>query len=347
MLPDENWVKIQTAFGGICGSDLNVIFLHDSPSMSPFCSFPFIFGHEAVGEIQEVGGNVEGFNAGDRVLVNPLLCCEQRNIDPRCPSCQREDLARCENFAEGSLSPASILGFCRDTGGSWGEYFVAHKSRLYKLPDNLTYEDAIFTDPLASALHPIMRNMPTDDENVLIIGAGIIGLFAVAGLRALGSKCGISVLAKYGFQAELAKKFGANNVLSYENDYYENLRKIVGGKLYKPILGERVMVGGFDKTFDCVASDSTLNTAMNFTDRGGTLVVVELATVPQKVDWSPAWFKELQIKGSFCYSVEEFEGNTTNSFIKAFELIQKCSFSFKTILERPWSHALVNSAICR
>ncbi|NOY69554.1 MAG: alcohol dehydrogenase catalytic domain-containing protein, partial [Deltaproteobacteria bacterium] len=98
-----DWVKIKTLACGFCGSDLNLIRLHDSPTASPFTSFPCIIGHEMVGEIVETGPDVTQFSPGDRVTVNPGLACEARGISPPCRSCATGRPANCENFAEGNL----------------------------------------------------------------------------------------------------------------------------------------------------------------------------------------------------------------------------------------------------
>ena len=83
-LRTPDWVKIKTLCCGFCGSDLNLILLHDSPSASPFTSFPCVMGHEIVGEILETGSKVEGFGKGDIVTVNPGLTCKSREIDSSC-----------------------------------------------------------------------------------------------------------------------------------------------------------------------------------------------------------------------------------------------------------------------
>ncbi|HXE61491.1 MAG TPA: alcohol dehydrogenase catalytic domain-containing protein, partial [Gemmatimonadaceae bacterium] len=94
-LPSEHWVRIRTRLGGICGSDLNLITLRASPSTSPFSSFPFVIGHENVGDVVEVGRAVRSVSAGTRVTVNPLLCCEPREIAPPCDACAAGDHSRC------------------------------------------------------------------------------------------------------------------------------------------------------------------------------------------------------------------------------------------------------------
>ena len=81
-LPGPQWVKVKTRYGGICGSDVHSLSLGSSPALSVFISSPFTLGHEHVGTIAEVGGQVKGFAAGDRVVADPLLPCATRGIEP-------------------------------------------------------------------------------------------------------------------------------------------------------------------------------------------------------------------------------------------------------------------------
>ena len=98
-LPGPEWVKIKTRYGGICGSDINAVFLNDSPTLTALISFPFTLGHENVGTIAEVGSGVDGYTPGDRVVVEPLLPCVTRGINPICEYCQRGEYALCQNIA--------------------------------------------------------------------------------------------------------------------------------------------------------------------------------------------------------------------------------------------------------
>jgi threonine dehydrogenase-like Zn-dependent dehydrogenase len=323
-LPNENWVKIKTLYGGICGSDLNLILMHDSPSTSPFVSFPFVIGHENLGIITEKGKNVDGFEVGDKVTVDPLLSCETRGIDNVCPNCKNGHYSLCENMTAPPISPGISIGFCKDTGGSWGEYYVAHKSHLYKVPDGVTDSEAILIDPICSALHPVINNFPDDNEKVLVVGSGVIGLLIIACIRALGSNCEITAICKYSFQSDMAKKFGANNIVySRDIDYFDKLEEITNAKLYKPIIGKRFMIGGFDKVYDCVGSSITIDESLKFTTAKGTMVLVGLASFPKRVDWTPIWFKEINITGSMYYNTETTpNGNKQTAYDIAFGLIK-------------------------
>ncbi|MDO8685193.1 MAG: zinc-binding dehydrogenase [Clostridiales bacterium] len=327
VLPGEDWVKLQTVYGGICGSDLGLVFLHDSPLLSPFASKKFIIGHENLGEIVEIGKNVIGFKIGDRVVADDVLSCETRGL-PLCPCCQAGDYNLCHNFTEGKLSPGTIIGSCGDTGGSWGEYYVAHRSRIFKVPENVTDKEAILIDPLCSALHPVLRNFPNDNEKVLIIGAGIIGQLLTASLRAFGSKANITVISRHSFQAELAEGYGATQTVrdSRSGIPIEQMADITGGKILKPILGDDYLIGGFDRIFDCVGSASSIKDSLRFINSPGTLVVVGLVG-KIKLDWTLFWLKEVTLRGIYGYAKDSIHYVESKTNIYKFRDMDKTVLS--------------------
>ena len=106
------WVKIRTRLSGICGSDLATITAKGSPYFSPFTSCPFVLGHEVVGEVAEVGAEVEGYAVGNRVIIEPVLSCIIRGIEPPCYQCQRGQFANCENITRGSISAVMCGEWC-------------------------------------------------------------------------------------------------------------------------------------------------------------------------------------------------------------------------------------------
>jgi threonine dehydrogenase-like Zn-dependent dehydrogenase len=319
-LPGPQWVKIKTRYGGICGSDMNFIFLDFNLSLARFVSFPFTLGHENVGMIAEVGQQVEGFGPGDRVVADPLLPCATRGIEPPCEFCQREEFSLCQNFTEGNLAPGFGIGFCRDTGGSWSPYFVAHQSQLFRVPENVSDENALMVEPLSVALHPVMHNFPDDDHTVLVLGAGTAGLCIVAALRALGSGARVIVVAKYPFQGEMARRFGADEVIHLrEGDYFQAVAEATGGKLYKAVLGKRVMVGGADIVYECVGSKSSVDDSLRLACSGGTVVLMGAAAILKRVDWTPIWLNELTVRGSVWGGTGTFQGRRARTFQLALE----------------------------
>jgi threonine dehydrogenase-like Zn-dependent dehydrogenase len=315
-LPNKEWLKIKTRYGGICGSVLQTIHLHTSPYYSPFISSPFTMGHESIGTIAEIGQKGGGWKVGERIAVNPLLWCIPRGFKKLCQRCSKGEINLCERTTEGALSPGFLTGSCKDTGGSWSSYFAAHFTQTHRVPDSISDGNAIMIEPLSVGLHAVVNNFPSDDETVLIIGAGTIGLCIIAVLRALDSKANILVLARYTFQADAARKLGASDViLAKDIDIYDEIAKLTGGKIKTPIIGKRVFSGGVDRTFECVGSSDAIDDAIRFTRSRGRVVLVGMPGITKSIDWTAVFAQELTVQAATYYSnADKFKGKTWKSF---------------------------------
>jgi L-iditol 2-dehydrogenase len=308
-LPGPDWVKVRTRYGGICGSDLHSILLQDSPTLSALVSFPFTPGHENMGTIAEAGPAVDGFAPGDRVVAEWLLPCVTRGIADPCAFCRQGQYSLCTNMAEGELAPGLGIGCCASTGGSWGSCFVAHRSQLFVVPPQVSDENAALVEPMSVAVRAAHRHLPRDGDAVLVLGAGVIGLCMVAALRALGSRARVTAVARYPFQAELALKYGADEVIRPGRvDLYEAVAEANGGKLYRPLLGKRMLVGGADVLYECTGNAKSIDDSLRLTRSRGTVVLVGVASLPKGVDWTPIWLHELTVKGSFGSGIEVRDG---------------------------------------
>jgi threonine dehydrogenase-like Zn-dependent dehydrogenase len=188
------------------------------------------------------------------------------------------------------------------------------------VPENVSDKNALMVEPFSVALHSVMRKFPDDDDIVLVMGAGSIGLCTVAALRALGSGARVLVIAKYRFQGEMARWFGADEVIyQREGDYFQAAAEATGGRLHKPLLGKRVLVGGADIVYECAGSESSLDDSLRLAGSGGAVILVGLAAIPKRVDWAPIWLKELTVKGSFWCSTETFQGRRVRAMQVALE----------------------------
>lgn len=315
-LPGPEWVKIRTRLGGICGTDTSTVGLITSPYFSPFSESPFTLGHENVGDIVEVGSAASEWQVGQRVVANPVLWCATRGYAEAdwCAPCKRGENNLCQHYAEGRLRPAILMGSSREIGGSWSAVFAMHKSNVYAVPENVTDENALMVEPFACALHAALIDFPADDETILILGAGTIGLLQLAALRVLGCKARILVSARYPFQAEAARKLGADEVLS-GGDLYAQVAGRTGARTYKPIIGKRVVVGGVDRTYECVGTGGTLDDAMHLTRNAGTVIVVGTPGQVQGVDWSAVFSKELKVRATiFHHHAEMVQGRAHKAF---------------------------------
>ncbi len=325
-----DWVKVKTRYCGFCGSDLNLILLHDSPSASPFTSFPCVIGHEIVGEIIETGARVQGFQNGDIVAINPFLTCEAREIDPPCGPCRAGRSSNCENFAEGSLPPGMFLGINSGVNGGFAPYLSAHKSQLYKVPQGLSLESAVMTEPVAVAFQTIFDNLPQADEKVLVIGGGVIGNLIIQAIRALVPGCSISLIEPSSFAAEVAKKAGADEVIP-SKDVFAQTTRITGAKFYKPLLGMQIPMGGFKRIYDTVGISATLNLGLRLMCAMGTLSVVGIGG-DARLDLTPLWLKLQTIKGVYAYGVVEFNGKKQHVFEIVLDLMKNGKIQADTLV---------------
>jgi L-iditol 2-dehydrogenase len=321
VLPTERWVRIRTRLGGICGSDLNVISLGASPSTSPFSSFPFVLGHENVGDVIAIGSGVTTVGVGARVTANPLLCCEPRGIAMRCGACESGHHSRCAHFTDGDIAPGMLIGTTRGLGGSWGEEFVAHEDQLVRVPETMSDEAAVLTEPFACSVHAVRANLPDAGERVLVIGAGSIGLLTIAALHALAPGARVTALARYDIQRAHASRLGAANVVPARGDYTTALADAGGARLLKPIIGKPVGVGGFDRTFVCIGGTRGMDDAMRVTRAGGTIVLLGNSGTMNGLDWTPLWLKELTVRGSLCYGSPVHASAGKGAFAEAASLI--------------------------
>lgn len=325
-LPSDEWVKIKTRYGGICGTDLGAIHLHGSPYYTAFTSFPFTFGHESVGHIVQVGSQAGRWQVGDRVVIEPILWCVPRGYSDLCRFCRAGEINLCERFGSGDLPPGMLIGNCAATGGSWSPAFVAHASQLYRVPEAVSDENALMVEPFACALHAALRHRPSDDATVLIVGAGTIGLCMLAALRALGSRATVLVLARYPFQAEAARKLGATATIltARGQDSVAAVAYQTGARLVRAMLGERVVVGGVDYCFECVGSDGALSEALRLTRNRGTVVLLGKPGITKKVDWTPVFAKELTVHAAITYNhAEPFGGEQGKTFDLALDLLRR------------------------
>lgn len=331
-LPTAHWVRVRPGRAGICGSDLATICAKGSPYLAPITSMPFVLGHEVVGAVTEVGTQVRSFAQGDRVVLQPALGCRVRGIDPPCRACADGQDALCSNVMRGDISSGIQTGYCRDTGGGFSEGFVAHESQLYRVPEEIDDAAAVLVEPFACALHGVLRTVghrrpaaslgegesrragtlcpgDADTKNVLVIGCGAIGLLTIAALRAVGSTARILAVAKYDHQRALATEFGANELLGGGRgvaERYAAWAKALDTEVLDPELGKPAVIGGADVVFDCIASSQSIDDGLRFTRSGGTFVLVGMPGIPKGIDWTPMWYKELNVHAAYAYGTERW-----------------------------------------
>ena len=291
VLPGRDWVRVRPSLSGICGSDLAAIGGHISLYLDPLTSYPFVPGHEVVGLLDD----------GARVVIEPALGCAVRGIDPPCPRCAEGRPGLCYNVTEGPIEVGLQTGYCADTGGGWGEVLVAHPSQIHAVPDALSDEAAVLIEPFSCCIHAALRGGASKDDIVVVSGAGTIGLLTVAAVRLFTPPKRLIAIAKHPTQRDLARKLGADQVIS-PADAYKRIRFATAARRLDG-MNRSLLLGGADVTFECVGRADSLNDAVRFTREAGTVVVVGMPG-EEKVDWAPIWQRELTVTGAYAYGTE-------------------------------------------
>lgn len=290
--PTEEWVRFRPRLAGICGSDLSTIDGHSSRYFEPIISFPFVPGHEVVGELDD----------GSRAVLIPVLHCAIRGIDPVCDACAEGHINRCERIAFGHLEPGLQTGFCCDTGGGWSEEMVAHPDQLLPVPDDLSDEAAVMVEPAACAVHAAAQVHVDVDGPIVVIGAGTLGLLTLAALSRHG-RDDVVVAARYARQKRLAEDLGASRVVEPGE-----LAGAVRLMTRSMVLGSREhgqLTGGAPVVIDCVGSETSLTQALTIAAPGGTVLVVGMpATV--SLDLTGLWHREVALRGVYAYDHHDF-----------------------------------------
>lgn len=353
-LPGQDWVRVRTLLGGVCGTDLAVIAQKQPPNsiLQAFSSFPAVLGHENVAVVEAIGDAVDSSWRGRRVCVEPTLCCAVRGIDPPCPRCRQGQFGACERFGsdgEGTaaLPKGSSIGFNARTGGSFGEFFVAHVSQLVPVPDALTDEQAVLTDPVACSLHAAMRAHLAGTERVLIYGAGVLGLSLVAVLRAIGYEGVIDALDRGDYIGPLARQLGCSRFLRLprgKRARFEAIADRTGGTVHRARFGNYTISGGYDVTFDCVGTPRSFNECLTWTRSRGQVVMIATGH-GGRIRLTPVWFTELTITGAYGRQVESFRGRRIGTYQLTHELMAEGKLNVDGLLTHTFRLAEYKQAL--
>ena len=261
--PSDAVVEVRAC--AICATNLHG--WADPARRSPGSALPGTLGHEVAGVVTATGQDVRELAPGDRVCLEPALAC----ACGRCPACRSGDALGCRDG-----SPLSVWGFA--------EAMVVPERGLVSVPDGLDLEVAALAEPLASALHGIRHSWTAarssgriDGVHVAVLGAGPIGLFALAAARCLGAG-EVTVLARQDHQARAAAALGADRVLDGDApDAAQALRRL------RPELA-----------IEAAGARATLETAFASVARGGEVIVLGLFDGPQALDVTSAVLRNLR-----------------------------------------------------
>ncbi|HEV2581877.1 MAG TPA: alcohol dehydrogenase catalytic domain-containing protein [Ktedonobacteraceae bacterium] len=298
-LPARDWIRVRNRLAGICGSDLHFIAADGDFRIAPAAlpahkrSYP---GHEVVGEVIEVGEDVQRVKVGDRVTLQYGQNCVSQGIQPLCRSCAAGQYSLCE---QGTFSGQEQIG------GGWSEEMLLHESQVFRVPDELSNEQAVLIEPTAVALHAVLRRLPQPGDNVLIVGSGTIGLLTLQIVRALAPQATVSMMARYPFQVEQATRMGAEHII-YPQDTYKEVEQATGAKLYRGMMGNTMLLGGYDVIFDTIGTRHTLHDALRWTRAGGAVVIIGVSLHMMRLDLTPVWYQEVSLIGSMSHGIEQW-----------------------------------------
>jgi len=259
--PGEVLLKVEVA--SICGTDVKV--LHRTLQGQP--TGEFIMGHEYAGTVAALGPNVDEFQTGERVAVEVHKGCE------RCENCIKGWYTSCLNY--GNLAKGHrAKGLTCD--GGFAEYAVNHINTLYRLPDNLTFEQACMVTTAASPLWAIdLIGGYVAGETVLILGPGPIGIIAVQLCKALGAER-VILSGTRDSRLEVGKRLGADFTINVRTENLaDRIREITHGK-------------GADSVLECAGGPTSMQEALENVKRGGRIGVVAWYTGPVQVDMNLA-----------------------------------------------------------
>lgn len=269
----HNDLLIKIRKTAICGTDVHIYKWDEWASKT--IPTPMVVGHEYVGEVVDMGQEVRGFQVGDRVSGEGHITCGH------CRNCRAGRVHLCRNTAG--------VGVNRE--GAFAEYLVIPAFNAFKIPDNISDELASIFDPFGNAVHTAL-SFDLVGEDVLITGAGPIGIMAAAVAKHVGARH-VVITDVNEYRLDLARKMGASRAVNVANEKLEDVMKELG------------MTEGFDIGLEMSGVPSAFNSMLNNMNHGGKIAMLGIPPSDMAVDWNQVIFKGLVIKG--IYGREMFE----------------------------------------
>ena len=275
----DNDILLKIMASGICGSDL--MEFHRKKKA------PFVPGHEIAGIIEEVGNNITKYKPGDRIFVTHHVPCDS------CRECLHDYKTQCYDFKNiNNFDPGGFADYVRVTGKSL-------ETGIIKLPDNMTYEQASFIEPLGTAVEIADK---LDGDTVLVLGSGVAGLLNIQLSKSFGAGKVIATDTN-NYRRKAAEKFGADYAISSIDFNPDILRMVNDGRLA-------------DKIIICTGAKKATEQAFQSYAQGGEIIF--FATPPEnekvEIEWYQHWRNGLKTRVTY--------GATPKSNQTAFALIK-------------------------
>lgn len=271
--PGHNDLLIKIRKTAICGTDVHIYNWDDwSQKTVPV---PMITGHEYVGEVVAIGQEVKGFTLGDRVSGEGHITCGH------CRNCRAGKRHLCRNTA----------GVGVNRQGCFAEYLVIPAYNAFKIPDNISDELAAIFDPFGNAVHTAL-SFDLVGEDVLVSGAGPIGIMAAAVCRHAGAR-NVVITDVNDYRLALARSMGVTRAVNVAQEDLHDVMQSLG------------MTEGFDIGLEMSGAPPAFRSLLEVMNHGGHIALLGIPPAEMAIDWNQVIFKELFIKG--IYGREMFE----------------------------------------
>lgn len=263
----HNDVLIRVKKTAICGTDMHIYNWDEWAQRT--IPVPMVVGHEFMGEIVEIGSEVKGFTAGDRVSAEGHITCGV------CRNCRAGNRHLCRQ-TEG-------IGVNR--AGAFAEYISVPAFNVYKLPDEISDDIASLYDPFGNAVHTALAQDMVG-EDILITGAGPIGAMAAAISKHVGAQ-NIVVTDINDFRLNLARELGATRTVNIQKEKLED------------VMSELNMTEGFDVGLEMSGAPAGFNQMLDVINHGGRIALLGLLPNGAGINWDNVIFKGLEIRGIY------------------------------------------------
>ncbi len=263
--PNDVLIKIKKS--SICGTDVH-IYKWDNWAQKNV-PVPLVVGHEYVGTVAATGSEVKHLDIGQRVSGEGHLVCGH------CRNCRAGKRHLCPN----------TVGIGYHKAGSFAEYFVLPASNVFPIPDDISDDLAAIFDPFGNAVHTAL-SFDLTGEDVLITGAGPIGIMAVAICRHVGARH-VVITDINPYRLDLAKKMGATRAVNVMEEKIEDVMKSIG------------MTEGFDVVLEMSGAESAFQDMLRVTRNGAKIALLGIPSKDIAIDWNKVIFKGLELKGIY------------------------------------------------
>jgi threonine 3-dehydrogenase len=269
--PNDVMIRIRKT--AICGTDMHIFNWDDWAQKT--IPVPMTVGHEYVGTVEAMGDEVRGLEIGQRVSGEGHIVCGH------CRNCRAGRRHLCRN----------TVGVGVNRPGAFAEFLVIPAVNAFPIPDDIPDEIAAILDPFGNAAHTAL-SFDLVGEDVLITGAGPIGIMAAAICRHVGARH-VVITDRNPYRLELAKKMGAHRTVNIENE------------TLKGVMPELNMVEGFDVGLEMSGVPSAFRQMLDVMNHGGKVAMLGIPPPDTAIDWTQVIFKGLTVKG--IYGREMFE----------------------------------------